>query len=185
MGTLSFGGTRARHGVSRRPGMWAVTGLVLALAGAAILFTLPWQQAIIHLKASSWPSAQARIVSASLVEEHYAEPGSDAFSTGLVLSVTYEFEVAGQTYTGYAASLDDRAAAHDRRLQTLYRRLVFAKVTGRSVPVFHDPHEPEHAYLDTAFPAGPTVWRGGLGLACLLVGLGLLVAPLRASNRRD
>jgi hypothetical protein len=77
------------------------------------------------------------------------------------------------------ASFRDIAAPHDRRLRRLYGRLNFALVTGRAVPVFHDPRSPRRAVLDRGFEPG--VMAGDCLLAALggMVGLWLVLAPLR------
>lgn len=185
MGTVSFGGTRARSNrVGKRSGVavFAMAGAVLAILGAVILATVPWQQMVWHLQARSWPVVEARILSVSLVEERYADPRGNGFSSELVLSAAYEFEVAGNIHAGYAASLSDRADPHDRRLRMLYGKLLFAKVTGRTVPVFHDPEEPEYAYLDIDFAWRQALLRGGLGFGFVLAGLCLLAVPLRPAR---
>lgn len=183
MGTVSFGTAGAvRSRAARWPGMavFIFIGAAFAAAGAAVLAGLPWQEARLHLAARSWPVADATILSVSLHEER--RPGPHGVEEQLVLSVVHTFEVDGIAFTGRRAGLSDRAAPHDRDLKTLFRRLDFARLTGRTVPVSYDPDDPAHAYLDIGFAWRPAALKGGLGLAAVL--LGLTVASGAARARR-
>lgn len=171
MSTVSFGNAQAgrRHRTMRWPrfAVLALIGALLAALGAAALKSVPWETARLHQAVRSWPVAQAKVLSVSIAEQRAPGPNGGIVSE-LVLTASYEFDVAGETRFGNRAGLSDRAAPHDRDLKTLYRKLDFARITGRSVPVRYDPGDPGHAYLDTSF-----AWREAVLLAVL--GLTLLV----------
>lgn len=180
MDTASFGGIRARGGRDARHRgrvVNLVIGVALAIASFALLTSVPWRQAATHLEARAWPSAEAAIVSVTLFEDRL--PRGEGFVTELVLSAVYEFEAAGELRAGHAASLSDRGEPGDRRLRRLYHRLVFASVTGRTVPAYYDPENPDQAYLETSFAWRPTLLKGLLGLVGMIAGLLLMATPLR------
>lgn len=180
MDTASFGAIRARGGRNARHrgrALNVLIGMALALVSFALLASVPWRQAATHMEARAWPSAEATIVSATLFEDRL--PRGEGFVSELVLSVAYEFEVDGEQRTGHAVSLSDRAEPGDRRLRRLYHRLVFARVTGRTVPAHYDPDNPDRAYLETSFAWRPTLLKGLLGLVGMIAGLLLMATPLR------
>ncbi len=181
MGTVSFDnhGARNTNGIQRLLALvQLVAGAALAGLGAVLLWMLPWEDAMRHLEARHWPTTQARILSVSLVEESHAEGGRQPASQ-LVLSVIYEYDVAGVRYTGYRASLDDRSDVLDRRLRGIYGRLNFARVMQRAVPVAYDPHAPEQALLDREFDWRAAGWRGGIALGVAVFGVVLAAAAGR------
>lgn len=181
MGTVSFGndGARNSNGVQRILALvQLVAGAALAGVGAVLLWMLPWEDATRHLEARHWPTTQARIVSVSLLEESHMD-GGERPASQLVLSVIYEYEVAGTSYTGYRASLNDRSDVLDRRLRSIYGRLNFARVMQRTVPVAYDPHAPEQALLDREFDWNAAAWRGGIALGVAVFGVVLVVAAAR------
>lgn len=181
MGTVSVGnvGARKPNGVQRILSLvQLVAGIALAVLGAVLLWMLPWADARQHLEARHWPTTEARIVSVSLVEERHAEGGEPA--SQLVLSVIYDYEVAGTHYTGYRASLDDRSDVLDRRLRTIYGRLNFARLMQRPVSVAYDPQAPEQSLLDRAFDWKSAGWRGGIALGVAIFGIALTAAAARA-----
>ena len=155
-----------------------VTLLSLALAAAA---RLPWVELRLHLDARAWPVADAAIRSVSLSERGMAGTGQ---ARELVLVVTYDYEVDGVPHYGHMASFRDVAAPHDRRLRTLYSRLHFALVTGRPMPVFHDPRSPGRAVFERGFEPGTMVRDGLLAAFGGMLGLWLLLLPLRAGRGR-
>lgn len=152
--------------------------LLLALAAGAAA-RLPWDDLRLHLAARDWPAAQASIRSVSLSERSRLAQPDRAPLSELVLAVAYDYEVDGVAHQGRMASFDDVGALHDRRLKTLYSRLNFALVTGRPLPAFHDPQMPSRAVLDTGFDHGRMVRDGALAALGGLVGLWLVLAPLR------
>lgn len=159
----------------------AVAGALLLALVAGALARLPWEAMRTGIDARNWPSAQAAIRSVSLSERSYMS--AEGAAQELALDVVYVYEVDGVVHEGRRASFADRAAPHDRRLRTLYSRLNFALVTGRAVEVAYDPRDPSVAVLDTGFE-----WRGvaldaGLGIAGGLLGLWLLLSPLRGARR--
>jgi hypothetical protein len=100
-----------------------------------------------------------------------------------VLFVAYEFQVAGEAFTGHRASLSDRAQPHDRELMTLYRRLNFARLTGRTVPAAYDPRDPAQALLDTGFAWKPALLQAGFGAVAIALGLALLTGGVVRRGR--
>lgn len=181
MGTVSFEnhGARSSNGIQRILALVQfVAGAALAGFGAVLLWMLPWEDAMRHLEARHWPTTQARIVSISLTEESHAEGGGQPASQ-LVLSVIYEYEVAGALHTGYRASLNDHSDVLDRRLRGLYGRLNFARVTQRTVSVAYDPNAPEQAFLDRNFDWNAAGWHGGIALGVMIFGLGLTASASR------
>lgn len=157
-------------------------GLLLALSIAA-MSRLPWADWRLHLDARSWPQAQATIRSVSLSERIDAAGAAERPGTELVLAVIYDYEVEGVAHEGRAASFDDTAAAHDRRLKTLYSRLNFALVTGRPVAVFYDPAMPGRAVVDISVEGRRVAAGGGLAALGAALGLWLLLSPLRRRVR--
>jgi len=155
----------------------ALSGSLLLALAAGAAARLPWEELRLHLVARSWPEAQATIRSVSLSE--HSHPAGDRPVTKLVLAVAYDYEADGVAHEGRAASFADTGDPHDRRLRTLYSRLNFALVTGRSVPVFYDPHAPATAVLDRSLARRPAALDGGLAALGALCGLWLLVASLR------
>ena len=184
MDTASFGAIRARGGRNARHWVRAlnvIIGMALAIASFALLTSVPWRQAATHMEARAWPTAEATIVSATLFEDRL--PHGEGFVSELVLSVAYEFEADGERRTGHSASLSDRAEPGDRRLRRLYHRLVFARVTGRTVPAHYDPGNPDRAYLETSFAWRPAILKGLLGLVGVIAGLLFIAPPLRLPGR--
>lgn len=181
MRTTSFGtacGQRHRRVSWPRFALLTLLGVALTVAGVLSLSRLSWNEARTHLVAGAWPTAEATISSVTLVEESRVRPDRRV-ETELVLSVVYAYEVDGQLYEGYRGALSDRAALHDRDLRTLYRKLNFARITGRIVPASYDPHEPALAYLDTGFDWKAAAAPFGLGLAAIGWGLSLIGAAAR------
>lgn len=162
---FEVGGAKGTHGTRRTGAAFAfAAGALTMTCGAGVLAHVPWQAMGEHLEARSWPVAQASIRSVSLSQDE----------DGLALAVSYRFEANGEIYEGFRASFEDRTALHDRRLKTLYSRLNFALLTGRTVPVFHDPQEPASAVIDAGFDWRKIALRAGVGLAALLLGLRLV-----------
>lgn len=181
MKSNSFGtacGQRQRRAPGLRFALLTLLGVALTLAGVLSLSRLPWNEAGAHLVAGTWPTAEATISSVSLAEEIRVR-ADRRVETELVLTVAYAYEVDGQLYEGYRGALSDRGALHDRDLRTLYRKLNFARITGRSVPVSYDPHQPALAYLDTGFDWKRAAAPFGLGLAAIGWGLSLIGAAAR------
>ncbi|MCO5146655.1 MAG: DUF3592 domain-containing protein [Aquamicrobium sp.] len=157
--------------------------LLLALAAGAAA-KLPWEELRLNLAARSWPEAQASIRSVSLFERSHVAGPQERLVTELVLTVAYDYEVDGVQHEGRAASFAETGKPHDRRLRTLYSRLNFALVTGRSVPVFYDPHAPAEAVLDRSFDRRPMMVDGGCAALGVLLGLTLLASSLRLGGLR-
>jgi hypothetical protein len=128
--------------------------------------------------ARSWQSTDATISSVRLTEESHVA-ADRAVQTELILSVTYTYEVDGRSYEGHRAALVDRSDLHDRDLRTLYGKLNFARMTGRTVPVVYDPHASALAYLDTNFDWSAVAVRSSLGVLALGWGLSLFAAMAR------
>lgn len=177
---------------NRRSGKWGATAaaalaaffgsLLLALA-AGTAARLPWDDLRLHIAARAWPAAQATIRSVSLSERSYLAGPDGELASRLVLAVAYDYEVAGVAYEGRVASLDDTGEPHDRRLKTLYTRLNFALVTERPLPAFHDPRAPALAVLDAGFDRWRMARDGALSALGGLVGLWLVLVPLRGRRR--
>lgn len=163
----------------------AVAGALMMALGAGVAARLPWQALGEHVEARSWPVAEASIRSVSLSQRSYAPVTGDAPATGLVLAVAYEYDVDGTVREGRRASFADRAGPHDRRLKTLYSRLNFALVTGRTVPVSYDPGDPGNAVLDTGFDWRQVAPAAGVGLAAFLLGLRLALSARRPARVRE
>lgn len=157
--------------------------LLLALAAGAAA-KLPWEELRLHLAARSWPEAQASIRSVSLSERSHVAGPRQRLVTELVLTVAYDYEAGGVPHEGRAASFADTGKPHDRRLRTLYSRLNFALVTGRSVPVFYDPHALGEAVLDRGFDRRPMMIDGGIAALGALLGVTLLASSLRLGGLR-
>ena len=174
MGTAILAGTE-RSRSAGRGGVAIVVclGLLILVLGVAVFAQAPWRQAAAHLAARSWPTAEATILSISLKQE----PGQAA--SELVLSVGYEYEVGDAVFAGSRASLADRSDIDDRRLKTLYRKLVFAKVTGKTMPASYDPVNPASAFLDLSFDWKSGLLFAGLGIALIVVGFAIISSPLR------
>ena len=177
MKTAGIAAARPRE-KGRAGGHVALARALAALAGAALLLLalaaaarLPWAELRLHLDARSWPVAAATIRSVSLSER--------GMEGELVLAVAYDYELDGVLHHGHMASFRDIAAPHDRRLPRPYGRLNFALVTGRAVPVFHDPRSPGRAVLDRGFEPGVMAGDGLLAALGGMVGLWLVLAPLR------
>lgn len=177
----------------RAPGRQAALALaaLLALAGALLLALaagatakLPWEELRLHLSARSWPEGQASIRSVSLSERSHVAGPRERLVTELVLTVAYEYEVGGVAREGRAASFADAGEPHDRRLRTLYSRLNFALVTGRSVPVFYDPDAPAGAVLDRSLDSRQMMIDGGRAALVGLLGVMLLGSSLRFGGSR-
>jgi hypothetical protein len=153
-----FDGGRASAGVARRRGAGRTAamavavafGCLLALAGSRQLAPLPWGETAAALRVATWPVAEAKVTAAHLGE--VAVPGRGGLETELRLSLAYEYEVGGRSFTGGQGSLADRAPDDDRRLVSLYRRAEFARITGDPLAVFYDPAAPERAYVEAAVP---------------------------------
>ncbi len=177
MSTLGFQGAGRKNasGAWKHVGaaIYALIGLIIAGLGAAVLSNLPWKAGLVHIQARDWPTVPAQILSVSL----HADAGG--IEAGLALDVVYSFEVDGAVIDGSRASYSDVAAPHDRRLRGLYRRLDFARITGRTVAVAYDPRDPGRAYLDRSFDWRAVAPRAGIGLTGLLFGLFLMTRPWR------
>lgn len=169
---FEVGEARKAHGSRRLGAVFAfVAGALMMALGAGVVAHLPWQAVGEHLEARSWPVTQASIRTVSLLQDE----------GGLTLAVSYQFEANGETHEGHRASFEDRATLHDRRLKTLYSRLNFALLTGRTVPVLYDPQEPANAVFDVGFNWQRIVPRACVGFATLLLGLRLVLSrPRRA-----
>lgn len=162
----------------------ALSGSLLLALAAGAAAKLPWEELRLHLAARSWPAAQASIRSVSLSERSHVTGPQDRLVTELVLAVAYDYEVDGVPHEGRAASFADTGKPHDRRLRTLYSRLNFALVTGRSVPVFYDPHAPAAAVLDRSFDRRPMMVDGMCAALGGLLGFTLLASSLRLGRPR-
>ncbi|MEO3387646.1 DUF3592 domain-containing protein [Mesorhizobium sp. CAU 1741] len=186
MSTLGFEGagrrhapTAWKHGVAA---LFALIGLAIAGLGATILSDLPWKQVLVDVQTRHWPTTDATVLSVSLHEERPFAATGNTVGAELVLGVSYQYSVGGATYDGVAASYSDRAAVDDRRLPTLYRRLDFARLTGRAVPVSYDPHAPASAYLARDFDWRPIAPRAGLAVIALVFGLALVTRAMRSQR---
>lgn len=179
MTTLSLGTAGVRtSGSSRwRAGAAATFGAFLAVAGLALLLSIDAEGLRLHLKARSWPVAEARVVSVTLAQDHQSD--GRAMQAEHVLHVAYEFEVDGDRVSASRASLSDRAPAPDRQLMRLYVRLNFARLTGRTVPAHYDPSDPANALLDIGFDWKPVILRLATAFAAIVFGLVILAERTR------
>lgn len=187
---------QARWGITGAPRTSRASGrlvlaALLALAGSLLLALaagaaakLPWEELRLHLVARSWPEARASIRSVSLSERSSIAGPRQRLVTELVLTVAYDYEAGGVPHEGRAASFADTGEPHDRRLRRLYSRLNFALVTGRSVPVFYNPHVPAEAVLDRSFDRRPMMVDGGIAALGALLGVTLLGSSLRLGGLR-
>lgn len=182
MNTLRFG----KSGAGKLSGgqrvlalVHIVVGFLLAALGCAMSLSLPWSEGRAFLASRDWPVAQATILSLSLSEETRTNVRGDDFAPALVLRVSYCFEVDGHMVEGTRATLNDTTATDDRRLRSLYGRLNFARLTGRSVPVAYDPADPSVALLDRNFDWSRPFWRAGIAGLAILFGAGLALGGLR------
>ena len=174
-GTAHAGRRRTARQASATAIVLTLVGLTLTGAGLIRLAGLPWHEAATSLSARFWPAAEARILSASIGEAR--KPGEK--NSALTLSVEYEFETAGGTFVGTSASLADNSDMEERRLLLLFRRIEFARVTGRSMPVVYDPADPSRAFLDTSIPWRDTLPRLALGMVFLFFGGPFLTRAVR------
>lgn len=181
MAYVSHGAEEGRRASHRGTGLAALVlallGLVMVGAGAAQISGMAWSQAATAFAARSWPVAEARILSVAIDEIRIPGPGGVA--SELALSVAYEFEAGAAVVSAAGASLADRSGPEDRRLLSLFRRIEFARLTGRTMPAAYDPADPSRAYLDTRFPWRDALPRLGLGALFLLFGAQLLARALR------
>lgn len=181
MAYVAHGADHARASSHRAGGLAALIlgllGLLMAGAGTVQLSRVSWNQAATAFAARSWPVAEARILSVAIDEIRV--PGPDGVSSELALSVRYEFQANGAVVTAERASLADGSGPEDRRLVSLFRRIEFARLTGRTVPAVYDPADPARAYLDARFPWRDALPRLALGSALLLFGWQLLARALR------
>jgi hypothetical protein len=179
MGMLTERAAREGGGGFLRPRALALGVLATLLFAAAVLSMarVPFDQLANHLEARSWPVAPAHIVSVSLSRE--LEYRGERLEPRLRLAVAYEFEAEGRSFRAHSASIEDVAAPHERRLQLLFRRIDFARITGRTMPASYDPIDPESAFLDASMPWGPVFRHGLSGLALALAGAAALVAASR------
>lgn len=176
--------------VRKRPrgGWWkaiaafhALVGVVLAGLGGAMLVKLPWSEGREHIATRNWPTTEARILAVSLHEERH--PGAHAESISeMVLGVAYKYEVDGSVFEGTRASFSDQADPFDRRLRSLYRKLDFARIMERTVPVSYDPSDPSSAYLDREFDWNTALMHAGIASSGVIAGFCLLAGTMR---RRD
>jgi hypothetical protein len=160
--------------------IWASLGLLLLATGLTMLDKVAWGEASAHLAARNWPVADATVMSVSLDEI----PGEGSAVPTLQLSVLYTFDLGDERIEGTRAGLSDVGDLHDRRLKALYGRLQFARVTGRTLPVFYDPAEPALAYLDTDFAWKDSFLNAGLGLALMVGGGAALATAMTPRTRR-
>lgn len=182
MGAVGFGlaGTGRRRGdTSWGAAVVVVLALALSGLGVAALVKVSWDRAALHLAARDWPVAQAKILDVRLGEQAVAQAGGGDAAWRLVLSARYVYEVDGASYVGTSVSLADVGDRDDRRLKSLYSRLHFARVTGRTVAARYDPAAPETALLDNGFPWRQTLAQVGLGVLGLLAGTAMVVGVAR------
>ena len=181
MAYVSHGAEEGRRASHRGTGLAALVlalfGLVMVGAGAVQVSAVSWNQAATAFAARSWPVAEARILSVAIDEIRIPVPGG--VSSELALAVRYEFDADGTLVTAERASLADSSGPEDRRLLSLFRRIEFARLTGRTMPASYDPADPSRAYLDTRFPWRDALPRLALGALFLLFGAQLLARALR------
>ncbi len=181
MAYVTHGAAQARASSHRAGGLAALVlgmlGLLMLAAGAVQVSAVSWSQAATAFAARSWPVAEARILSVSIDEIRI--PGPGGVSSELALSASYEFEADGAVVTADRASLADRSGPEDRRLLSVFRRIEFARLTGRTLPAVYDPADPARAFLDPRFPWRDALPRLALAGLFLLVGGQLLARALR------
>lgn len=160
--------------------IWSLVGLFLLTAGLAMLGKVAWAEASAHFSARNWPIAEATVMSASLDEI----TGEGSAAPMLQLSVLYTFDRRDEHVESTRAGLSDVGPLHDRRPKALYGRLQFARVTGRTLPVFYHPTEPSLAYLDTDFAWKDNLLNAGLRLAFMAGGAVALATAMTLRTRR-
>jgi hypothetical protein len=157
----------------------AAVGFILVGLGALTLAHQPWHELQQHIQTRHWPTTQAQILAVSLQEVRQHSGAGDRMVADLLLGVAYEYEVDGQVREGTRASFSDLGDTYDRRLRALYRKLDFARIMQRSVPVSYDPQDPGNAFLDRGFEWQPFLLHGGIALAGIIAGMGLIGGTVR------
>lgn len=160
-----------------------IVGLTLLGLGALALAQQPWHQLQQHVATRNWPTTKANILAVSLHEVRHSNAVGAQGATGLLLGVAYEYEVDGQVFEGTRASFSDLGDTYDRRLRALYRKLDFSRIMQRSVPVSYDPLDPGNAFLDRGLEWQPFLIHGGIALAAIAAGIGLIGGPGRPGRQ--
>lgn len=131
--------------------------LIMAALPAAFLALMIYVTMRVK-KAARWQEGRARITQSMVKAERHRFQG-DTTTVKNTPSVTYEFEVAGQTIQGDRISIG--MAPADEVDQVIKRYAV-----GREVPVFYDPENPEDCVLERKPP---------LSLGCLWTGAAVVL----------
>lgn len=156
-----------------------IVGFTLLGLGALALAQQPWHELQQHVATRNWPTTQANVLAVSLHEVRHTSAIGGQGATGLLLGVAYEYEVDGQVFEGTRASFSDLGDTYDRRLRAHYRKLDFSRIMQRSVTVSYDPSDPSNAFLDRSFEWQPFLIHGGIALAAIFAGIGLIGGPVR------
>ncbi len=138
---------------------------VLALVALGVFLIVYSMRSRKKAEASqSWPSTVGRITAAE-VKQSVSRDDDDREHYAYYPSVEYEYQVAGQTYTGkriafggtVATSNPNQAAAQLDRYPV-----------GGEVTVYYNPEKPSEAVLERK--AGGFAWGLAVGIVCLVLG---------------
>ncbi len=138
---------------------------ILALAALGVFLIVYSVRSRKKAEASqSWPSTIGRITVAE-VKQSASTDDDGRTSYAYYPSVAYEYQVAGQTYTGkriafggvHASGSSSKAAAELARFPV-----------GGQVTVYYNPEKPGEAVLERR--AGGFAWGMVVGVICLLLG---------------
>lgn len=148
-----------------------VVGAVFALLGVAILL---WGRSyrVLDRSIGAWPKAPGVIVSsryAASTGTTRDANGYDVEWTSYAPSVTFQYEVAGTTYTGTKVTRASEGTSDGAKV----KRIIERYPAGAKVQVLVDPKDPATAYLEVG-TSGGAVFLMVFGGVFAAVGFGAL-----------
>ena len=159
-------------------------GLPFALGGVFFACTIG-HTLVRGLHAGTWPQVPARVLSASL-EEHGDSDGSTYQAVA-----TYEYEYLGRTHRGARVSLHGGSDNIGRFQQQAFAKLDAHRRSGRPLPCYVNPENPDDAVLYPhprlemlLFEGLFALVFGGAGLAMVLGGLYAVRRQRRVAERQ-
>lgn len=142
---------------------WLMGGLgVLCILGG-----IGWQIYAVS-DARNWPSVGAHVEAASIVRVRLGRSGGEGYEP----RIDYRYRVNGRSYAGHTIWLDPLLGHPSRAFEQRQdaEAVLRAYPVGATVPVFHDPDNPERAILIIDDDSGGLFVALLAGLALMAIG---------------
>ena len=144
-------------------------GLSFAIGGFLMLSETAWPMWQNWQRAQEWRPASARLLSMSAANNE--------------TQARYRYDFAGGSYQGNAVGISefkDNIGSYQRDMQAYLREI---QRNGNNLPIWVNPANPAEAVIDRDMRWGLFALASGFCSIFLLIGLGVIFASLRSSNR--